>query len=193
MGHPYGYSSLIDSRDQMAKASKVSPQPKTRRMRGFEPAFGLMQRDVRTVSETRGFAVTRLLTHWAEIVGADLAAITKPLKVGYNSEGMGATLTLLTRAATAPQVQMQLPILQEKVNAVYGYKAIARITLTQTAPTGFSEGQVEFTVAPTAKVPPPDPVILAQAIHVTQGVQNDKLRSALEEMAKNILSRTKKL
>ena len=155
MRHPYGYSSLIDSRDQMAKASKVSPQPKTRRMRGFEPAFGLMQRDVRTVSETRGFAVTRLLTHWAEIVGADLAAITKPLKVGYNREGMGATLTLLTRAATAPQVQMQLPILQEKVNAVYGYKAIARITLTQTAPTGFSEGQVEFTVAPTAKVPPP--------------------------------------
>ena len=193
MGHPYGYSSLIDSRDQMAKASKVSPQPKTRRMRGFEPAFGLMQRDVRTVSETRGFAVTRLLTHWAEIVGADLAAITKPLKVGYNREGMGATLTLLTRAATAPQVQMQLPILQEKVNAVYGYKAIARITLTQTAPTGFSEGQVEFTVAPTAKVPSPDPVILAQAIQVAQGVQNDKLRSALEEMAKNILSRTKKL
>lgn len=193
MGHPYGYSSLIDSRDQMAKASKVSPQPKTRRMRGFEPAFGLMQRDVRTVSETRGFAVTRLLTHWAEIVGADLAAITKPLKVGYNREGMGATLTLLTRAATAPQVQMQLPILQEKVNAVYGYKAIARITLTQTAPTGFSEGQVEFTVAPTAKLPPPDPVTLAQAIQVAQGVQNDKLRSALEEMAKNILSRTKKL
>ena len=193
MEDPYGYSSLIESRDQMAKASKVSPQLKTRRMRGFEPAFGLMQRDVRTVSETRGFAVTRLLTHWAEIVGADLAAITKPLKVGYNREGMGATLTLLTRAATAPQVQMQLPILQEKVNAVYGYKAIARITLTQTAPTGFSEGQVELTVAPTAKVPPPDPVILAQAIHVTQGVQNDKLRSALEEMAKNILSRTKKL
>ena len=155
MEDPYGYSSLIESRDQMAKASKVSPQPKTRLMRGFEPAFGLMQRDVRTVSETRGFAVTRLLTHWAEIVGADLAAITKPLKVGYNREGMGATLTLLTRAATAPQVQMQLPILQEKVNAVYGYKAIARITLTQTAPTGFSEGQVEFTVAPTAKVPPP--------------------------------------
>jgi hypothetical protein len=188
---PKGYSSVIEGRDQMAKASKSTQASETRRMRGFEPAIGFMQRDLRTVSETRGFAVTRLLTHWAEIVGPDLASMTKPLKISYNREGMGATLMLLTRSATAPQVQMLLPSLQEKVNAVYGYKAIARITLTQTAPVGFSEGQAEFTTPLKAKVLPPDPMVVAKATEVANGVQNESLRSALEAMAQNVLSQSK--
>ena len=40
--------------------------------------------------------------------------------------------------------------LKERVNAVYGYAAITRIHLTQTAATGFAEGQAEFTPAPKA-------------------------------------------
>ena len=46
---------------------------------------------------------------------------------------MGATLILLAKPAHAPMVQMELPRLKDRINAVYGYNAIARITLTQTA------------------------------------------------------------
>ncbi|MGB3278029.1 MAG: DUF721 domain-containing protein, partial [Pseudorhodobacter sp.] len=120
-------------------------QGNTRRMRGFEAASGLLKERIRTAGEARGFAVTRLLTAWAEIVGADVAAITRPVKVGYGKGGLGATLTLLTTSANGPMVQMQLPAIKEKVNACYGYAAISRITITQTAPSGFAEGQAEFT------------------------------------------------
>ncbi len=51
--------------------------------------------------------------------------MTRPVKVGYPREGLGATLTLLTRAADAPMVQMQLPVIKDKVNACYGYAAIS--------------------------------------------------------------------
>ena len=113
--------------------------------------------------------MARLLTHWAEIAGEDLARITRPVKIGYARDGFGATLTLLTTSAQAPMVQMQLPQLRERVNACYGYNAISRIALTQTAPTGFAEGQAEFAPAPKA-APAADPAIAATAARVAEGV-----------------------
>lgn len=174
----------------MAAKAPTPPNPEHRR-RGFEPAFGLMKDVVRTAGETRGFAVARLLTHWPEVAGEEMARKTRPVKIGYGKGGMGATLTLLVRAAEAPMVQMVLPVLKERVNAVYGYAAISHIHLTQTAATGFSEGQVEFTPAPQPPAPP-DAAILSRAATVAEGVADTALRSALEQLAQNILTRHRK-
>ncbi|HEX9856798.1 MAG TPA: DUF721 domain-containing protein [Paracoccaceae bacterium] len=175
----------------MARAPSLPPSPPARRLRGFEAASGLVKDRIRTAGEKRGFAVTRLLTHWAEIVGEDLARITRPVKVGYAREGFGATLTLLTRATEAPMVQMQLPQIKERVNACYGYNAISRVSLTQTAPTGFADGQAQFAPAPKPAPKAPDPAIVAQANATASGVQDESLRAALEALAKNVLSRPK--
>lgn len=167
------------------------PPPNTdRRRRGFEPAAGLLAQQIRAVGEKRGFAVTRILTHWAEIAGEATAAITRPVKVGYGREGMGASLTLLVAAAHAPMVQMELPRLRERVNAVYGYGAIARIVLTQTAATGFSEGQAQFLPAVKAKAVV-DPDMQAKALGVVAPIRDEGLRQALAALAENILARRK--
>jgi hypothetical protein len=159
-------------------------------MRGFEPAAGLVRDQIRGAGEKRGFAVSRLLTHWDEIAGPELARSTRPVKVGWGREGMGATLTLLTTSAAAPQVQMEVPRIRDRVNATYGYAAIARIVLTQTSASGFAEGQTPFTPAPKA-APPPDPALVARAAETAQGVQDAGLRTALETLALNILDRRK--
>jgi hypothetical protein len=173
----------------MARKPLPPPNP-TRRMRGFEAAAGFVKDPIRAVGEARGFAVARLLTHWAEIVGEDLARSTRPVKVGYGREGMGATLTLLTTSSQAPMVQMALPRIKDRVNACYGYAAIARIMVTQTAPTGFAEGQVAFTPAPQAPKAHA-PAVLAAAAETAAGVQDTSLRAALENLARNVLSRRK--
>ena len=174
----------------MPRPPAPTPKP-TRRMRGFEPAAGLVRDPIRAAGEKRGFAVARLLTHWAEIVGEDLARCTRPVKVGYAQGSMGATLTLLTAPAHAPMVQMQLPRLKERVNAAYGYAAIARISLTQTAVSGFAEGQAQFAPAPKSAAPAPDPAIKALAAETTASLKDDGLRAALEALAENILTRRK--
>jgi hypothetical protein len=84
-------------------------------------------------------------------------------------------------------VQMQIPRLIERVNAAYGYAAIARITLTQTAATGFAEGQTPFSGPP--KVTAPDPRLTAQAHDLAQPIQDQTLRQALEHLGQNILTR----
>lgn len=166
----------------------LPPPDPHRRMRGFEAAVGFLRDPIRNATESRGFAVTRLLTHWPEVVGEDLAAMTRPVKIGHTREGMGATLTLLVASAHAPMVQMQLPRIVEKVNAVYGYRAISRIALTQTAATGFAEGQAEFITKPKA-TPPPAPEVVAEARETAAPITDPGLRAALEALAQNILTR----
>lgn len=164
----------------------------TRRKRyGFELTSGVLQPQIRRVGESRGFAVSRLLTQWAEIVGEGVAQTALPVKVSYGQGGFGATLTILTTGANAPMLQADLPRIKEKVNSCYGYAAISRIRITQTAPTGFSEGQVAFSHAPIAQTVQPDPKVTLAARAAVSPVHDDDLRTALEALGENILSRTK--
>lgn len=158
--------------------------------RGFSRASSLMQTRIRSASESRGFAVTRLLTHWPEIVGKAVAKTATPVNVSYGRGNLGATLTILTTGPNAPMVEMQKEQIRQKVNACYGYKAIERVRITQTAPTGFHEGRVAFEPAPKAK-PAPDPANRAQAADLSQGVKNEDLRQALAALGANVLSKAK--
>ena len=150
----------------------------------------LVDRDVKRLGETRGFSETRLLTHWTEIAGADVAAICRPVKVGFPRGGFGAVLTLLTTGAQAPMLAMRLPQLRERVNACYGYAAISRIDVTQTAPVGFAEAQVAFASAPKP-TPEPDTRAEAAAANAARAVGDDGLRAALERLGTNIISKTR--
>ena len=166
-----------------------------RKTHGFKRTSALLQGQIRRAGESRGFAVTRLLTHWPEIAGAEIAAIARPVEVKYGREGLGATLTVLTTGAQAPMLEMQKEQLREKVNAVYGYNAISRVRITQTAPSGFHEGRASFDHAPRNKgqtTPPSDPQIDARAATMADDVGDDTLRRALETLARNVLSRDNK-
>ncbi|MBZ0123229.1 MAG: DciA family protein [Roseovarius sp.] len=160
--------------------------------RGFRHSAALLAPQMRKVSESRGFAVGRVLTHWAEIAGEEIAAIARPVEVSYGRKGFGATLTVLTTGARAPMLEMQKETLRERVNAVYGYNAIARIRITQTAATGFAEGQAVFAPGPSARPEPiPDPAAERAAAEIAAPVADEGLRQALEALGRNVLSRRK--
>lgn len=162
-----------------------------RKSRGFRRTSNLLQTRIRAAGETRGFAVTRLLTHWAEIVGEDTAKIARPVDVKYARDGFGATLTLLTTGAQAPMLEMQKEKLRERVNACYGYTAISRIRITQTAATGFAEGQAQFTHAPKAKTAPVSDEAKQAARSRVAPISDAGLRGALEALGQNIISRSR--
>lgn len=175
------------ARDRRPGAPRLS-----RSMKGFEKAGGLLHHRIREAGESRGFAVSKVLTHWDEIAGPDLAARARPVKIAYSGHGLGAVLTVLSAGAHAPFVEMQKEVLRQRVNACYGYNAVARIAITQTAPSGFSEARELFQGhAAAVPVPPPDPEIDAEARRASAGVRDPGLRAALEDMARSILSRPK--
>lgn len=136
--------------------------------------------------------MSRLLTHWHEVVGPDIARAARPVEVSYG-KGMGATLTVLTTGAEAPMLEMQKETIRERVNACYGYSAISRIRLTQTAATGFAEGRPDFDHAPKKKADPKTSYAVTEKAHsATTGVADPTLREALERLGTRILSVTEK-
>ena len=159
--------------------------------RGFSRAATLMQKRIRSASEQRGFAVTRLLTHWSEVVGEQIAEIATPVSISYGRDGMGATLVLLTTGAQAPMLDMQREQIREKVNACYGYRAIARVKITQTAPMGFAEGRAAFTPAPKPERQIA-PETRAEATEISRGIEDGGLRDALAALGANVLSKAKR-
>jgi len=150
---------------------------------------GLIKTPVKTAGEKRGFGVMRLLTHWTEIVGEDMAGMATPVKIGYSRDGFGAVLTVLVKGSNAPMVQMQLPQIRDKVNACYGYSAISRVVVTQTAPVGFHEGRAMFEAAPVPQKPAISEEVKQASAAMAGDVENEGLRSALEMLAQNVLSR----
>lgn len=161
--------------------------------KGFARTSSLLDKRIRRASESRGFAESRVLTHWAEIVGEDIAGMARPVNVSFGRGGIGATLTVLTTGAQAPMLEMQKERIRERVNAVYGYNAISRVRITQTAPTGFAEGQVQFDMSPKTRAnPEPSPEITRAAADYAEEVNDPSLKAALEALGKNVLSKTKR-
>ena len=166
-----------------------SDKPRKPRKQGFAQAGGLVAPRIRQIGHQRGFAETRLLTQWEAIVGPALAAIAQPQKVGYVNGAFGATLTILAKGAHAPELQMQLPMIRERVNACYGYNAISRVRITQIDRlAGLAETGPEWNHDRPLDQPPE----LDAETRLTLGLDNVKdegLRAALEKLGKNVLTR----
>ena len=166
--------------------------PRRTSTKGFKRTDSLLSGQIRSASESRGFAQSRLLTQWSEIAGADTAAIAHPVEVSYGRGGMGATLTLLTTGANAPILEMQKEQLRTRVNAVYGYNAISRVRITQTAATGFSEGKVAFGHKPkNTAAAQSDPALRQKATEAARPVADEGLRAALARLGENVLNKSK--
>lgn len=180
MANPPKQAKPKQNKPKQTKRGQAKPK---RRSRGFTSAASLVQGRVNQAGESRGFAVTRLLTHWTEVVGEDLARICEPVKVGYAPKGgFGATLTLLVRGPAGPIVQAQTEIIRARVNACYGYNAISRLRLTQSAVApGFAEAQAGFASKPKA---PPRPTAEVEA--ATQDITDPALRDALAGLGARI-------
>ncbi|MFQ6546995.1 DUF721 domain-containing protein [Aestuariibius sp. 2305UL40-4] len=155
--------------------------------RGFTRAAGLVSGQIRSAAESRGFAVSRLLTHWPEIVGPRIAGMAEPVKMTYGRAEVGGTLTILVKGSLAPMVEMEKEKIRDRVNACYGYGAIRKINITQTAPHGFAEAAAPFQRAPLTP-PAPDP----KSQEIAAPVTDPGLRAALEKLGANVLAKGSK-
>ncbi|MEM1360251.1 MAG: DUF721 domain-containing protein [Pseudomonadota bacterium] len=158
-------------------------QHRKRGHRGFARAGSLVEGQIRKVGEARGFAVSRLITHWSEIVGADLSKHCRPVRAAYGRGSFGATLTLIAPGAAAPMLQARLPELLERVNACYGFRAISRIKITQTAPQGFADPQAAFE---PAKKPAPDRAKDPLTDAKIRQVKDPDLKAALSALSDHV-------
>ncbi|MGO8916774.1 MAG: DUF721 domain-containing protein [Stellaceae bacterium] len=83
----------------------------------------------------RGFAEAQLVAQWPAIIGETLAAGVSPDKLSFpRGERRDGTLHLRVAPGLALEVQHREPVLVERINAFFGYRAVARLALKQGPP-----------------------------------------------------------
>jgi hypothetical protein len=82
----------------------------------------------------RGFASTEILTRWTDIVGAEIADRTEPIKILWPRDTAGgepATLVLQVDGPEAVEIQHLSGPIIESVNRFFGWHAVGRLALRQ--------------------------------------------------------------
>lgn len=147
--------------------------------------------------ERYGFSAATVITDWATIVGADIARYTMPerlkwpKRVEWSGDDVadadrgrpGATLILAVASGRALDVQYKCGQLVERINAYFGYRAIADIRIVQVpAIKPQAAGRLPMPVAATpVPAPPPRQELV--------GIAEPSLRAALERMAEGLIAR----
>jgi hypothetical protein len=137
----------------------------------------------------QGFASAELVTRWSEIVGADIAACSEPIKIQWTrpvspaqssaasgtASGWGqepGTLVLRVDGPAAIEIQHLSNVICERVNRFLGWRAIARIGLRQ-APLRRGARKAARTA---------DPVAAARIAAMLPDIVDDDLRQALARL-----------
>ena len=109
----------------------VAAASDTRRA-GLRALAGVTPRLTDPLLRKRGFVEGRIVRDWPLIAGADLASACLPESLSFPcGRREGATLRLLAAPARALEIQHAMPQLIERVNAHFGWAAVARVAMRQ--------------------------------------------------------------
>ena len=153
------------------------------RGRGPRALAALLPKVAEPAVRKRGFSAVEVITHWTEIVGAELAADTAPEKLSFPRDARRqGTLHLAASGSVALELQHLEPVIIERINTYFGYGAVARIALTQGG-------------APRAPAPRPEPengkvppARIAEINDSTDRVDAAPLRDALRRLGSAVAS-----
>jgi len=145
--------------------------------------FGLVsiavpaQRVTKPLFGRHGFASGALVVDWPAIVGSAVASHTMPLGIRFPpKERAEGTLTIkVASSAFATEIQHLQPLILERINGYFGYRAVARLTLKHGP------------LARARKPPPPAPAAASPRQDKALGqVDDPELRAALERLGRRI-------
>jgi hypothetical protein len=131
----------------------------------------------------QGFAARELVTRWADIAGAEIAAHSEPLKMQWPRPVEGqpqepATLVLRVEGPMALEIQHSSDVILQRVNRFFGWSAVGRLALRQ-APLSRRNRP-----APPSRAP--DPKSVAKVAETLSAVEDEELRAALARLGASI-------
>jgi hypothetical protein len=154
-----------------------------------------------------GFSAAVILTQWAAIVGPELASYTRPERLkwpktaevendddgerrdDYGGSRQGALLILRASGPRSVEIQHRSHELMERVNASFGYRAVTRLRIIQAPVDRQSENRWRLRLQSGGRCVPAKAKALKSPPSLNH-IENERLRAALERMAKGVAART---
>jgi hypothetical protein len=126
----------------------------------------------------QGFAARELVTRWAEIAGAEIAAHSEPLKLQWPRPVNGqpqepATLVLRVEGPMALEIQHSSDAILQRVNRFFGWSAVGRLALRQAPLSRRHQPNPQSA---------PDPKAVAEVAKTLSSIEDEELRDALARL-----------
>jgi hypothetical protein len=138
-----------------------------------------VERVTRPVFGRHGFVNGALVVDWPAIVGSAVAAHTLPLRIKFppRVRAEGTLVVKVASSAFATELQHLEPLILERINGYFGYRAVARLNLRH--------GPLPLRAAVR---PPPEPpaTLAAPAAAALATVDDPELRDALERLGRRL-------
>ena len=151
------------------------------------PGLKTLQQSVVKITDVairkRGFVESALIHKWASIVGKEIAAWSVPNRLVFlRGSTLDATLHLDVLSARALEIQHNELVILERINVVFGYRAINKIAIRQ----------VNSLSRTVKQLPTPAVLTESEKSWVSDQIKNHSnadLKNALEALGQAILSR----
>jgi hypothetical protein len=161
-----------------------SSRSSDRRQHGLRALSGSLGVVTKRAFARRGLTGADIARQWPAIVGAELAAHCRPRQLRFPKPGeaVDGRLTLRVAPGWAVQLQHLEPLVLERVNGFFGYRAVARLVLQQGPLPTLPGAARSRRPAPSA---PLDQALAAKLSTVT----DPELRAALEGVGRSLRAR----
>lgn len=135
----------------------------------------------------KAFIEADVIANWANIVGDELAELTRPIKIEFKKDERrnGVLHIEAASGALALELQQRSTMVLNKVNVFFGYDAVARLKIIQNL-------QLIKDVAFVSDNSEKKLVSIEEENYIKQqsaGVKNPELRSALEQLGLALISK----
>lgn len=132
-----------------------------------------------------GFAYADLITQWPAIVGEAIARWSEPERIkwpraGADERKQGGTLVIRVLPGRGLDLQHETPRIIERINAFYGYAAIASVKIVQ--------GPLTARKPPRPALAPLRPAAAQALENRLETVDDPALKEALRRLGQGVLS-----
>lgn len=169
--------------DEKKKPARDPAQRTPSQRTGAPKALGVsLGRLTRPIMKQRGVALAEIINRWNEIAGPLLVKETQPEKMVYASgAGHAATLEIAVSPAFALELQHLSPLIIEKINGYFGFRAVEKLRLKQT-PIRRPESQMPANRSSR----PLNAAEQAKLQDLLAGVEDRDLRQVLESLGRSL-------
>lgn len=154
-----------------------------RRIQGMVSIAVPADRVTKPVFGKHGFVSGALVVDWAAIVGSAVASHTLPIRIKFppKERGEGTLEIKVASSAFATELQHLEPLIVERINGYFGWKAVARLRLRH--------GPLPPRRAIRPAPPEPDAQSSARLDAVLDKVEDPRLREALSRLGKYVAAK----
>lgn len=162
-----------------SKTAGRDPAQRTNAPKALGVSLGRL---TRPIMKQRGVALAEIINRWTEIAGPLLVQETQPEKLVYASgAGHAATLEIGVSPAFALELQHLSPLIIDKINGYFGFRAVEKLRLKQTP-----IHRPESRATAERRIRPLDAEQRAKLDELLVGVEDRELRQALENLGQSL-------